>query len=144
MVKEMGGEFFAGFNRKVQAAMLSYPWPGNVRELKNVVERAVYQHGDKPVKELVFDPFASPWRPASAAPDGGGNGKAADAVRSEAPDLAQLEQIDFRSHMQDYERQLLRRALQQNQFNQRKTAEFLKLSYDQLRGYMRKYDLTAQ
>ena len=65
-------------------------------------------------------------------------------MQTAAPDLAQLEQIDFRSHMQDYEKQLLRRALQQNQFNQRKTAEFLKLSYDQLRGYMRKYDLTAQ
>ena len=146
MVKEMGGEFFAGFNRKVQAAMLSYPWPGNVRELKNVVERAVYQHGDKPVKKLVFDPFASPWRPASAAPAsvGEGHGEAPAAVQTAAPDLAQLDQIDFRSHMRDYERQLLRRALQQNQFNQRKTAEFLKLSYDQLRGYMRKYDLTAQ
>ena len=146
MVKEIGGEFFAGFNRKVQAAMLSYPWPGNVRELKNVVERAVYQHGDKPVKELVFDPFASPWRPASAAPASGGegHGEAPAAVQTAAPDLAQLDQIDFRSHMQDYEKQLLRRALQQNQFNQRKTAEFLKLSYDQLRGYMRKYDLTAQ
>ena len=72
MVKEMGGEFFAGFNRKVQAALLSYPWPGNVRELKNVVERAVYQHGDKPVKELVFDPFASPWRPAAAVAKAGG------------------------------------------------------------------------
>ncbi len=144
MVKEMGGEYFAGFSRKVHAALLAWPWPGNVRELKNVVERAVYQHGGKLVKELVFDPFASPWRPASAAPDGAGNGKAADSIRSEASDLAQLDQIDFRSHMQDYERQLLRRALQQNQFNQRKTAEFLKLSYDQLRGYMRKYDLTAQ
>ncbi len=143
MVKEMGGEYFAGFGRKVQAAMLAWPWPGNVRELKNVVERAVYQHGDKPVKELVFDPFASPWRPVSTAPDGGGNDKAPDAIQSDAPDLAQLEQIDFRSHMQDYERQLLRRALQQNHFNQRKTAEFLKLSYDQLRGYMRKYDLTS-
>ena len=142
MVKEMGGEFFAGFNRKVQAAMLSYPWPGNVRELKNVVERAVYQHGDKPVKKLVFDPFASPWRPDPAARASGEEAPA--AVQTAAPDLARLEQIDFRGHMQDYEKQLLRQALQQNQFNQRKTAEFLKLSYDQLRGYMRKYDLTAQ
>ena len=59
------------------------------------------------------------------------------------PDLARLSEIDFRRHMQDYEKQLLRQALQQNQFNQRKTAEYLKLSYDQLRGYMRKYDLTT-
>jgi len=33
------------------------------------------------------------------------------------------------------------RALKECQFNQRKTAKLLDLSYDQLRGYMRKYDL---
>ncbi len=144
MVKEIGGEYFAGFGRKVQGELLDYPWPGNVRELKNVVERAVYQHGGKTVKNLVFDPFASPWRPVGKAESGGeGEGGLPTAAPSEAPDLAQLNQIDLRSHMQDYEKQLLRQALQQNQFNQRKTAEFLKLSYDQLRGYMRKYDLTS-
>ena len=150
MVKEIGGECFAGFGRKVQGALLDYPWPGNVRELKNVVERAVYQHGGKTVKKLVLDPFASPWRPVGTAEsggEGGGEGEAdgglPTAAPSKAPDLAQLDQIDFRSHMQDYEKQLLRQALQQHQFNQRKTAEFLKLSYDQLRGYMRKYDLTS-
>ncbi len=153
MVKEMGGEFFAGFNRKVQAALLSYPWPGNVRELKNVVERAVYQHGDKPVKELVFDPFASPWRPAAAVAkaggeadgegEGGKDGPAPAAAGDVALAAAPSGPLDFRSHMRDYESQLLRQALQQNQFNQRKTAEFLQLSYDQLRGYLRKYDLTA-
>ncbi len=146
MVKEIGGEYFSGFSRKVHAALLGYPWPGNVRELKNVVERAVYQHGDKPVRELVFDPFASPWRPAAPASGSGGKENSASpaAARAGVSGQAQLEQIDFRSHMQDYEKRLLRQALQQNQFNQRKTAEFLKLRYDQLRGYMRKYDLTAK
>ena len=146
MVKEVGGEYFAGFSRKVLTALHSYPWPGNVRELKNVIERAVYQHGDKTVKELVFDPFASPWRPTSSARKGAAvrEGEApAEGQSGALPDLARLSEIDFRRHMQDYEKQLLRQALQQNQFNQRKTAEYLKLSYDQLRGYMRKYDLTA-
>ena len=147
MVKEVGGEYFAGFTRKVLTALHSYPWPGNVRELKNVVERAVYQHGDKTVKELVFDPFASPWRPTSSAREGAAvrEGEAPSKVQSGAlPDLARLSEIDLRQHMQDYEKQLLRQALQQNQFNQRKTADYLKLSYDQLRGYMRKYDLTVR
>lgn len=153
MVKEMGGEYFAGFSRKVHAALLAWPWPGNVRELKNVVERGVYQHGGKLVKELVFDPFASPWRPAparsveapSSAVDQGGQGASSDsAVSAAAPDLTQTGEIDFRRHLRDYEKQLLGQALRQNQFNQRKTAAFLKLSYDQLRGYLRKYDLTAR
>ncbi len=148
MVKEMGGEYFAGFSRKVHAALLAWPWPGNVRELKNVVERAVYQHGGKLVKKLVFDPFASPWRPAPPSAGGAAaeSGDSEEGVSRSAavPDLAQLGEIDFRRHLRDYEKQILNQALRQNQFNQRKTAAFLKLSYDQLRGYLRKYDLTAQ
>ncbi len=148
MVKEMDGEYFAGFSRKVHAALLAWPWPGNVRELKNVVERAVYQHGGKLVKELVFDPFASPWRPAPPSAGGAAaeSGDSEEGVSRSAavPDLAQLGEIDFRRHLRDYEKQILNQALRQNQFNQRKTAAFLKLSYDQLRGYLRKYDLTAQ
>jgi psp operon transcriptional activator len=43
--------------------------------------------------------------------------------------------------VKDFEIALLRRALEQNQFNQKKAAETLGLSYHQLRGYLRKYDL---
>ncbi len=136
MVKELGGEYFAGFSNKVRGALLDHPWPGNVRELKNVVERAVYQHGGKLVRKLVFDPFASPWRPVAKS-----------AVPRSAPEpeptAAALPggKIDFRQRVCDYERRLLRETLQRNRFNQRKTAEALQLSYDQLRGYLRKYDL---
>ena len=49
--------------------------------------------------------------------------------------------IDFKSTVKDFEIALLRRALEQNQFNQKKAAETLGLSYHQLRGYLRKYDL---
>ena len=51
------------------------------------------------------------------------------------------EPLDFRQHMQDYEIDVLKKAMEHCQFNQRKTAEFLSLSYHQLRGYLRKYDL---
>jgi psp operon transcriptional activator len=41
----------------------------------------------------------------------------------------------------DYEKQLLRAALSDNQQHQRNTAEALGLSYDQLRGLLRKHRL---
>ncbi len=40
---------------------------------------------------------------------------------------------------QDLKVAMIQDALQQCQFNQRKTADLLGLSYDQLRGYLRKY-----
>jgi len=41
---------------------------------------------------------------------------------------------------QDLKVAMIQDALQQCQFNLRKTADLLGLSYDQLRGYLRKYD----
>lgn len=158
MVKEMGQDYFAGFSDDVQRQLLSYSWPGNIRELKNVVERAVYQHPGRVISKLVFNPFASPYRPGisparswQSAPD------VSDTVSTEqtSAQAANNKQVnhatvswsgdtlDFREHIQNYETELLRKALEHCQFNQRKTAGFLNLSYHQLRGYLRKYDLLS-
>ncbi|MEQ8953198.1 MAG: phage shock protein operon transcriptional activator [Gammaproteobacteria bacterium] len=135
MVKEMGGDFFAGFSDKVEKALMNYSWPGNIRELKNVVERGVYLNGDGHVTELVFNPFDSPYRPTRTK----SNGASGAELPGSLP--ATGESFDFKQQIQDYEIGLLRQALEQNQFNQKKAAEFLNLSYHQLRGYLRKYDL---
>jgi psp operon transcriptional activator len=45
------------------------------------------------------------------------------------------------NHVQQYEIELLKQAMKRAQFNQRKAADFLQMSYHQLRGYLRKYDL---
>ena len=78
-----------------------FRWPGNVRELRNVVERAVYRHEDpeRPIEEIVFDPFHSPWAPRSAdmpAPCPGtpnveedGGGRERDAGNIGAPRIHQ-------------------------------------------------------
>jgi psp operon transcriptional activator len=146
MVKELGGDYFHGFTTNMERMLLTHTWPGNVRELKNVVERAVYQSPDKPISHLVFNPFESPYRlthtaftkdlPASPPP-----AAASAPPNTAAPDLAELETLDFVSHVQQYEIELLKQAMKRAQFNQRKAADFLQMSYHQLRGYLRKYDL---
>ncbi|WP_339866075.1 phage shock protein operon transcriptional activator [Pseudohongiella nitratireducens] len=153
MAKELDHELFAGFSDEVQGQLLEHAWPGNVRELKNVVERAVYQHPGMVVESLVFNPFASPWRPKlsparqmeCAEEEKNRPSEAAQTEKSDESTLTAAgwtgKPMDFRQHLQDYEIDLLRKAMEHCQFNQRKTAEFLNLSYHQLRGYLRKYDL---
>ncbi|MFT4721749.1 MAG: psp operon transcriptional activator, partial [Candidatus Azotimanducaceae bacterium] len=52
--------------------------------------------------------------------------------------------VDFRQAVQDFEVNLINRALAANQFNQKKTADALGVTYHQLRGYLKKYDLLEQ
>ena len=134
MAGELGLELFAGFSEEARERLLDYAWPGNVRELKNVVERAVYSSLDNEgrVSEINFDPFDSPWRPGGKASAAGGPND------PRAPDGP----YDFKTHVQDTEIALLRAALEQCRFNQKKTAEYLGMTYHQLRGYLRKYELT--
>ena len=140
MVKELGGERFSGFSDAVTASLLNYPWPGNIRELKNVIERAVYQNGEGVITNLVFNPFDSPYRLSAPGPEReAGLAASADSLAALQPPEAGS--FDFKSTVKDFEIALLRRALEQNQFNQKKAAETLSLSYHQLRGYLRKYDL---
>ena len=132
MAGELGLELFSGFREPAREALLSYHWPGNVRELKNVVERAVYSapEPEEGVTEIVFDPFESPWRPGQAS-------SGAEAVSSPGDGP-----YDFKQHMQDLEVKLISEALEQCRYNQKKTAEHLGMTYHQLRGYLRKYELT--
>ena len=50
----------------------------------------------------------------------------------------------LKQQVQDYEIRLLREALAQARFNQRRAARLLDLTYDQLRGYLRKYELLGK
>ena len=129
--QELGLPTFAGFTPEVQQQLLSHSWPGNVRELRNVIERSLYRQAepDLPLASLVLDPFASPWRP-------------------EAETLQEISlpatPLNWKQHLADYERQLLQQTLRQQHFNQRLAAQSLGLSYDQLRGLLRKYGLNTR
>ena len=51
---------------------------------------------------------------------------------------------DFKAFIETIEKEVLHKALSDNQFHQRRTAESLGLSYHQLRGYLKKYHLTEK
>ena len=138
MCGELGWELFPGFTDPAIDKLNAHQWPGNVRELKNVVERSVYRWADPhtAVAEVIIDAFQSPFDqalttttlPATSA-----------QLSSEEPSpLGLTEQVE------SLEKQLLQKALAENANNQRRTAQALDLSYDQLRGMIRKYNLSSR
>lgn len=164
MARELEFELFSGFTEKARKAMMDYHWPGNIRELKNVVERSVYRCNNPhlPVHDLIVDPFESPYRPK-------GRIKTRDRINevlqpvSNTSTTVQTEitsntidsenntitpvsmsikfPVSLKELSQNYEVDIITSALASCQFNQKKTAEILELTYHQLRGYLKKYNL---
>jgi len=146
MATDLEREYFPGFSESARKVLRSYHWPGNIRELKNVVERSVYrsQDPDAAVDQISLDPFESPYRPVPPSetvtiPERDETGEVTKIV-APVPQLSDFP-IDFKQSVQDYEVGLIKNALAASQFNQKKTAEALGVTYHQLRGYLKKYDL---
>jgi len=128
MTAELGRDFFPGFTPAAQAVLEGYDWPGNVRELRNAVERSVYRMEDarKPLGEIILDPFGAP-APAAPIPK---------------PMVAAPPRTgDFRTLVDDYEKDLLMSALAAARFNQKQAAAALGLGYHQLRNALKKHNL---
>ena len=147
MAVELDWSNWPGFTSRLVAEFEAYPWPGNVRELRNVVERAVYRAEDpeRPIDEVQFDPFQSPWASAEVpAPVHQATAAAGDAGTPPPQSVIPLVGAvtnDFRAAVADYERALLEDAMARNRFNQRATAAALGLSYDQLRHALKRHRL---
>jgi psp operon transcriptional activator len=136
MISEMKEEYFAGFTSLTSSSLLKHDWPGNVRELKNAIERSVYRSTEEGrlISKIAFDPFDSPFKLRSNARDS----------RPEVEIIRPGEllfPINFKERIRGTEKQLLIEALQKARYNQRMAANLLSLSYDQLRGKIRKYGL---
>ena len=131
-----GWSSFQGFSKTMRETMIDYSWPGNIRELKNVIERAVYHADDQYdlIDHIVLDPFQSPYRPQTI-----------DKTHTPHPPKSPKAVIEgpknFHQTINHYEKDLLQGALKANKFNQRSTAEYLSLSYHQLRHQLKKHGL---
>jgi two-component system response regulator PilR (NtrC family) len=143
-------------------ALQGYAFPGNVRELENVLERAlafandgVIEVGDLLLKGARLadhaEAPASPPPPAPAPAPTPLAPAAAPAAPSPGPapddSLPALGAGELPSNLPDYlnqvERDIILRALQQTQFNRTQAATLLGISVRQLRYQMQKLDIHA-
>lgn len=113
------------FSPEAMAALQCYPWPGNIRELENVIERAVVlaQNGEMGLEEL-------PQRVI-------GNRVATPKAPSKTPG----------SHLKwlgSLDREVILRALEENRWNQVKTARYLGLKRSTLQYRMQKHDISRE
>jgi psp operon transcriptional activator len=138
MATELGRGEPPQFGSKAETALMGHEWPGNVRELKNVVERMVYRAEGPVLEEVVFDPFASPYRPRDHGEDAAAGAGLMPGGES-ATVVATYDHLALDEAIDELRVSRMRRALEATGFHQRRAAERLGLTYHQFRGYFRKY-----
>jgi len=130
---ELGRSESPEFSPTALRQLGNHPWPGNVRELKNAVERAVYRANTSLIDTVDLDPFRSPFNaippPGETPPDD----------QPPAPTPPPAAPRPLKAAVRNLESDLLKKALADAKYNRKKAAGLLGLTYDQLRGLMRKY-----
>jgi two-component system response regulator AtoC len=118
------GREFKPVSARLMKGFMDYPWPGNVRELENMVKRIVVLQSEDTIADEIF---SSP-RPAES-PD-----VAVERIVAEVhEDLGQisLREVGKRA-AREAEREALRRVLYQTNWNRKKAAKILEVSYKTL------------
>ncbi|MGE0408986.1 MAG: sigma 54-interacting transcriptional regulator [Amphiplicatus sp.] len=138
LARETGAPY-EGFTAEAVAAFLAHDWPGNVRELKNAAERSFYRWiaaGETgPVGAAVLDAFGiGDW-----GLDIRTTGRSA-APLSRGPN-PKSRPFDLRAALDAVERGWVEEALAAAGGSQTRAARALSLTYDQMRGLVRKHGL---
>lgn len=167
ILQRLAGPGQASLGPGVLEALKAYSFPGNVRELENVLERAlafandgVIQVGDlslkaaRPVEGGRREPEApvvAPEPMPSAPPVPGAASMPAPGVvpaaSATSPSPVGFGPAELPSNLPEYleqvERDIIQRALQQTQFNRTQAASLLGISVRQLRYQMQKLNICA-
>ncbi len=112
---------------RLMRGFLDYRWPGNVRELENMIKRIVVLQSEDAIADEIFGaPMPSAGGSAASAPEPG------QPAAGEADAGAQsLRDIGKRA-ARDAEREALKRVLYQTNWNRKKAARILEVSYKTL------------
>jgi two-component system response regulator AtoC len=116
---------------RLLAGFQTYDWPGNVRELENMIKRIVVLQDETAISQEIFGAPRSAAAPEPAAP-ASASGNSPAPARAE-PDEGKLSLREIgRRAARDAEREALRRVLYQTNWNRRKAAQILEVSYKTL------------
>lgn len=122
------GRNVAGISDEVMDAFMNYHWPGNVRELENVLGRAIiFMNHNETVIQLHHLPPLDPKQ----------NRKEEKKIKI----LDYTNNVTLSEMMDQFEAEVIRQALEQNQYNRTKTAQSLGISLRNLYYKIEKYNL---
>ncbi len=133
-------------------ALRAYAFPGNVRELENILERALAfaNHGVIEVADLALKSLAQPLADVVVSAASVADNLTSTTQGPQAANASDLEQLpelpgelphSLPAHLDEVEREIIRRALAKTRFNRTQAAELLGISFRQLRYRMQRLSI---
>lgn len=114
-------------SKAAEQKLLAHQWPGNVRELRNVMERAAIIEQTDEVQPGSLPDFELETQLRSS---------------SDSSTEAEIDfQLGFAESVASFERKMIQKALEQNQYNVNRSAEQLKITRHSLRYRMQQLGL---
>jgi len=128
-----------GFSDETMKYLQKYHWPGNIRQLENEIERAVTLAENETYLELSnFSPEIMTIPPENSPVDSPTSTfKETMLIEEEAIDLS----TNMKEALEQVEKKIILKALQQNHNNQSATAKMLDISRQGLIQKLRKYKI---
>lgn len=121
--------------------LMAYPWPGNIRELRNVIERSLLLAGDGEIESQNLPPEIA--TPLNVATHSHTSNNTNDSNVPNASIDQNNSDPSNSSKLDEHERTLIYRALEQADWNQSAAARNLGISRDHLRYRVKKYKLKS-
>lgn len=122
------GKNICGIDKDVMKKFLEYSWPGNVRQLKNVIESAINMADNYSV--LTYNHFDS-------------------KIFNESSSINNLninegEKFDLELYIYNIEKEIIKKILEENNYNVSRTSKQLNLSRQNLQYKIKKYKINKR
>ncbi len=133
------GKDFSQLSPEVTSQLISFSWPGNVRQLENMIKQVVVRGGDSIIIDLISSTAIQPVRSQVSAP------QLVPALVTGEPDSLHTYSLKARigKTVAEEEKKLIGEVLTKTNWNRRKAADMLEISYRSLLYKIKDYSLDA-
>lgn len=126
---------FSGITSQSMHKLMAFPWPGNVRQLENLIKQMVVRNDESVIDELVNRPTPPPPGTIASRP-------LAQTYKAPTEDFGYSLKKRVAATVALEESTLIREVLQKVNWNRRKAAKILEISYRSLLYKIKDYELS--